>query len=347
MNNQHRISDINKRESIKLFQLRLWLTHLKSSGEEESEADIGMDLPEQTVFDSMEKGKRKRYQQIRINKMKTKDRILKGLVMILLLLAGTMGAMAQVGSLTNTDDQTVCIGSVEPYGVKDNLGSTYSWTITPSDGGTISATSNLADVEWTKVGIYLLRVVERNASGCDGLPTTLTITVTPLPAPVATADTPCENGTLNLTGAPAGMASYAWTGPNGFTSAAQSPVIANVTLAAVGTYTLTVTNLSGCTATSSVNVTINPLPAPVATADTPCENGTLNLTGAPAGMASYAWTGPNGFTSAAQSPAIVNVTLAASGTYILTVTNSNGCSASSTVVVKINPLPNTSPIYHN
>jgi hypothetical protein len=135
------------------------------------------------------------------------------------------------------------------------------------------------------------------------------------------------------------MASYSWTGPNGFTSTAQNPVITGVSDAAAGTYTLTVTNAAGCSASTNVDVTINTVNLPTAVANTPCVGGDLNLVGGPSGMASYSWTGPNGFTSNLQNPVITGVTAVAAGTYTLTVTNAGGGTASATVIVIINPLP--------
>jgi|GEM_PF-1758412 len=59
---------------------------------------------------------------------------------------------------------------------------------------------------------------------------------------------------------------------------------------------------------------------------------------------SYNWTGPNGFTSNQQNPAIDAATTAASGTYNLTVTNNaSGCSSTqTTTVVTVNAAPNLS-----
>jgi len=230
---------------------------------------------------------------------------------------------------------TPCVGgTLSLTGVPGGM-STYAWT---GPNGFTSAVQNpsIPAVTAAAAGTYTLTV--SGGTGCSAS-ATVDVVINTLPAPVASADTPCAGGTLTLTGAPNGMSTYAWTGPNGFTSAVQSPAIPTVTAAAAGTYTLTVTNGTGCSATATVDVIINPLPAPLATADAPCAGGTLSLTGAPNGMSTYAWSGPNGFTSAVQSPSIPTVTAAAAGTYTLTVTNGTGCSASVIVDVTINQLP--------
>ena len=64
--------------------------------------------------------------------MKTKLRILQGLLVVLLLLGGVLGARAQ-----NT--QTVCPGT-EPYSVTPgNASNDFLWTITPATGWTINS----------------------------------------------------------------------------------------------------------------------------------------------------------------------------------------------------------------
>ena len=55
--------------------------------------------------------------------------------------------------------------------------------------------------------------------------------------------------------------SYNWVGPNGFTSTEQNPEIINTTNTAAGTYTVTVKDYAGNTATNNVVVTVNPSPA--------------------------------------------------------------------------------------
>jgi hypothetical protein len=73
----------------------------------------------------------------------------------------------------------------------------------------------------------------------------------------------CVGETVNLTGGggPASISTWSWTGPNSFSSNLQNPSITNVTTAASGTYTLTVTDVNGCTDTAKTIVVVNTLPA--------------------------------------------------------------------------------------
>lgn len=147
----------------------------------------------------------------------------------------------------------------------------------------------------------------------------------------------CATGTLNLTAG--GGSTYAWAGPNGFTSNTQNPTITNVTTAASGTYTVTVTGTNGCTASTTTIVTVNADANPTASSNTPvCEGGSLNLTVNPVAQV-YSWVGPNGFTSAVQNPVINPVTPAASGTYTVTITLNGGCTGTTTTVVDIPAMP--------
>ena len=152
--------------------------------------------------------------------------------------------------------------------------------------------------------------------------------VTPLPAPSATVTasgptTFCAGGSVTLT-APSAT-SYLWS--NGATTQ-------SINVPTSGTFSVTVTNASGCSATSvPTTVTVNANPStPLITADGPttfCAGGSVTLS-APSAT-SYLWS--NGATT--QS---VNVTT--SGTFSVTVTNASGCSATSaatSVTVNANP----------
>ena len=88
-------------------------------------------------------------------------------------------------------------------------------------------------------------------------------------------------------------ATYAWTGPNGFSSTVQNPTIAGVTLAAGGVYNVTVT-VGGCTsAAGSTTVVVNPVPVVIDQTASIISGGTFTVTPAsvPAGT-TYTWTAP-------------------------------------------------------
>jgi hypothetical protein len=99
----------------------------------------------------------------------------------------------------------------------------------------------------------------------------------------------------------------------------------------------------GCTATDSKTVTVNPAPEANASSNSPVAVGnTILLYGLPNGMSSYIWSGPDSFSSPLQNPTIPNATIAMSGTYTLTVTDTNGCQddASTNVIVTAAPTVN-------
>ncbi len=148
-------------------------------------------------------------------------------------------------------------------------------------------------------------------------------TTVPPPPSASNGGPVCAGQTLQLSASStAPGATYAWTGPNGFTSTDQNPVIANATTAASGTYSVTVT-VGGCASGPTMTTaTVNPSPdSPAASNNGPiCEGATLQLMASTVAGATYSWTGPNGFTSSAQNPSLPNATPAASGNYRVTVT---------------------------
>jgi len=145
--------------------------------------------------------------------------------------------------------------------------------------------------------------------------------------------TPSVNGTVTCTATAqlsantsSSVSSWAWTGPNGFTSSVQNPAVS-----AGGQYVVTATLTSGCAASATITVPENKT-APDITAsggNLAClSNITLNVNSTVSG-ATYKWTGPNSFTSTSKNPSVT-----AAGTYTATVTNpANGCTASQSVSV--------------
>jgi large repetitive protein len=110
-----------------------------------------------------------------------------------------------------------------------------------------------------------------------------------------------------------------------------------------GTYDVFVKDAQGCIAQTTATIGGKPVAFPGSNGPS-CQVGAANVIALEAlevTGATYAWTGPNGFTSTDQNPTIVYTTPASQqGTYTLTVTLA-GCSSSSTVDVQcpLNPLP--------
>jgi len=106
-----------------------------------------------------------------------------------------------------------------------------------------------------------------------------------------------------------------------------------------GTQVYTITDFNGCTAAVSVTVTQPALLTASAGSNTAvCAGTPVNLNATPAGGTSpynYSWTGPSGFSSTAQSPVIAVASPANGGTYTVSVTDGNGCTASATTSVTI------------
>ena len=147
----------------------------------------------------------------------------------------------------------------------------------------------------------------------------------------------CAGQTVTLSGSGTGTV-YTWTGPNGFSSTSQTPSIPNATTANSGSYTLTVTGNTGCTAVSTTNVLVTEQ-AGAASSSPVCEGQTLFLNATGDNTATYLWSGPNGFSSTSKAPTIVGASLSAAGTYTVVVTSSAGCSGTGTTQVVINAKP--------
>lgn len=208
----------------------------------------------------------------------------------------------------------------------------YAWT------GPNGFTSMLQNPTVSQPGIYML--VSTAGNGCTASDTAIVLQNIAPPGATATANgqITCTVLSVQLSGSsPASNPTYAWTGPNGFSSTQQNPTVQNP-----GTYILTVTSTqNGCTSTASATVVQNIAP-PGATAaangQITCSSASVQLSGSsPAPNPGYSWTGPNGFASTQQNPTVQNP-----GDYVLVVTSSqNGCTSVATATVVQNTAPPT------
>ncbi len=201
-------------------------------------------------------------------------------------------------------------------------GTPYSSTMTANTSGQIIITG-LPPGSYT--GVYVFSI----ATGCTSNILTFTlINPSDPPPPVLSSNAPiCADSTLLLF-ATDGATSiiYSWTGPNGFTSTNINPSITTAQTIASGTYFVTVTStISGCSSSSSMNITVKPTPAaPVVTGSNVCTGLTLSLGASSSAGCTYSWAGPSGFVSSIQNPTINPAAVSNTGTYTVVATL-NGC----------------------
>lgn len=176
-------------------------------------------------------------------------------------------------------------------------------------------------------------------NGCSSAPAGPYIITDPVPpaAPTAGSNSPvCEGSTLNLTASTVSGATYSWTGPNTFSSTTQNPSITNVTLAAAGVYSVTVTVNNCVSAAGTTVVVVNPLPviATVTSSNpTTCSgtDGSISLTGLAAGV-SYTVnytrnTVPVSATISADASGVLVITGLNAATYANITVTRNGCTS--------------------
>ncbi len=241
---------------------------------------------------------------------------------------------------------TVCQGSNITLTGNASGGSgsyTYQWTL----NGTIVGTSSTLIINNTSLadtGSYLLTISD-SVTGCSGSNTVLLTvnsnpTVTVNPGAVSscigrnvtlTANIICGNDSYT----------YNWTGPNGFTATGSTITVPNLTSESAGTYTVTITDSSGIQAQASSNVIVNPNPTLVITPNPAitCVGTDIVLAGTArggSGTYTYSWVFNGTEIGTNSTLNIVNPDSSSAGTYTLTVTDSNGCQASSSIILTVN-----------
>jgi PKD repeat protein len=146
----------------------------------------------------------------------------------------------------------------------------------------------------------------------------------------------CNGETKTLTASVTGGTApitYTWAGTvGGSTTGATRSVTAS------GTYTWTATDATGCTASGTHEIVVEPIPTIVIVAENTCLNTaqTISATGVPSGY-SYSWTFDTGAIPTTSTAASQSVTYTATGTKTITLTitrtqtgSTNGCSATCT-----------------
>jgi large repetitive protein len=183
-------------------------------------------------------------------------------------------------------------------------------------------------------------------------PGTITYTFTPDPgqcADVATIDVTVDP-LITPTFAAIGPLCQGSTSPTLPTSSTNSTPITGTWDAAISTASATTTTYTftpdagQCADVATIDVTVNGLPTVVASGDISiCIGNTTTLTAS--GASTFTWLPITDLTPTTGSS--VDATPSATITYTVTGTDGNGCEGSDSVTVTVNPLPNTSAIFHN
>ncbi|MFL5751949.1 MAG: PKD-like domain-containing protein [Bacteroidia bacterium] len=199
-------------------------------------------------------------------------------------------------TVTANANSAICMG--DAITLNGGGASTYSWTGGVSDG-----------VSFIPAGTASYTVTGTDVNACSNTAVT-TVTVNNLPVVTAPANSNiCAGDAITLNGG--GASTYSWTG--GVSDGV------SFTPAGTASYTVSGTDVNGCSNTASTTVTVNPLPA------------TPTITQSVADLTSSAASGNQWYFNGALMPGETNqmITPTQNGNYTVVVTDANGCFASS------------------
>jgi hypothetical protein len=222
---------------------------------------------------------------------------------------------------------SVCVGSVTTFtATVGNVTGNYSYTLTNGLGsllsGTASGTAFNQSVTSSGTGpqTFTLTVDANGQSASSVTP----LTVKPLPVASLTNNGPLVCGQTSVTLTAGGGSSYTFTSGRGVLGT-PGPVN-TVMVSQPGTYSVTVTDASGCVSTTTTVVTIDETVASVSispsSATLSCASPTVSLSAV--GTGTVRW-------STGETTPSISVRVA--GTYSVTLTRGSACTAVSSVTV--------------
>ena len=235
-------------------------------------------------------------------------------------------------ALEDCDDYRIEYGDIEAV---DNCSATINRTIV----------QGLASNSLFNVGMNELEIQVSNDSG-ESRNCMIQIDIeerAPLVAGIS-ANVVCEGQEVRLEAPTLPGTTYTWSGPSGFTSNAQNPIINSPTSLNSGDYTVTAFRPGGCVETSTIAVVVNPAATVEATSSgLECGGGQIALMATSQGMpiVEWEWRGPNSYSSDEQNPIINNAEAIQAGDYVVRGTTANGCVSSDVVEVVVSSIAPT------
>ncbi len=224
------------------------------------------------------------------------------------------------------DNSMILCGAADTQNLFDLIQGSYDlggiWT-------DISTNELIEDGLWEPTGAFSTFVFQYTVNGtCGAIDyATITITTTAVPeTPVAYIENPvCDTQDISLFATGAAQNQYEWTGPNGFTSTDQNPVITNASQLNNGTYNVKVV-ANGCES-ETTSVVVEVFKNPAFTVQAQCDDGAYVLHAIStlsefAPDTTFEWTGPQNFLAYGDSVAITGLP---AGSYTVSVGSPNGC----------------------
>ena len=196
--------------------------------------------------------------------------------------AGTATAVAN--SICSGQSAMICLSGQTPP-----TGTTFQWQSAPALAGPytdiICATGNCYTTGALAAGTFFYRAVVTCAnSGLSSFSNGVTITVNASPVAMVTPANPtiCLGSSVTLTAS--GGTTYLWSPSSGL-NVTSGPVVIASPISAT-TYTVTVSDALGCSATAASNISVLPVPTVTVTATpaTICSGGTSQLNATTPGL---------------------------------------------------------------
>lgn len=226
-------------------------------------------------------------------------------------------------------------GCVLPVAVTFNNtstgGTSYAWNF---GNGQTSTLQSPAAVNYITAGTYNVSLIVTNSFGCKDT-VNQALVVSNFQAGITAPATACVGVPVTINdNSTVGSNAWTWTLTGG-SPASSTNQNNSVTYSTAGTYTIALTSQntgSGCTGTTSQQITILPLPVPTFTAvpTSGCAPQTVTFTNTSPGGSNFVWTFGDGGTFNGQNPPAHTYTNNGSYSVTLTMTGSNGCPGSVT-----------------
>jgi len=237
------------------------------------------------------------------------------------------------GSNTGTQTVTVTVNSnptisISPSTAAICSGGSIQLTASGANSYAWSPTTNLssstvANPTASPANTTTYTVTGTAANGCTATASRIvTVNSNPVPPTIAN-QTICQGQTATFD-AGAGFSSYSWN--TGATTR-------TITTGTAGTYTATVTNANGCSASGSATLTVNSLPNVLVSpsAATILNGQSIQLVAS--GANTYSWTNASSLSASNIANPVANPSVTTS--YVVTGTDNNGCTDTATSVITV------------